>query len=108
MGQAPELGVELGPQLVGTVIPRPTQVQCEFTQYRGIDLVASAHRRSLTHLRSPRCWSVIWDDVEPIGLGPQKPGGGPSAPRSRAVVGAPPSRDPPWSRARAGEDVPPM
>ena len=43
MGQGPELGVELGPQLVRAVVPRPAQVQREVGERLDSDIVCAAH-----------------------------------------------------------------
>src|SRR5207247_11286425 len=54
MGQRPELGIELGPQLVSGTAPRPAQVQGELPERVDPDVLRLAHdRRSLSCNRKP-------------------------------------------------------
>src|SRR6266566_6139102 len=46
MGQGPELGVELGPQLVGAAIPRPAEIQRELGECLDPDVRRPAHDES--------------------------------------------------------------
>src|SRR5712692_4328686 len=43
VGQSPELGVELGPQLVRAAVPRPTQIQRELGERLDPDVLRPAH-----------------------------------------------------------------
>src|SRR5438552_15058922 len=43
MGQGPELGIELGPQLVRAAVPRPAQVQRELGKRLDSDIFCAAH-----------------------------------------------------------------
>src|SRR2546423_1430166 len=58
MGQGPELGVELGPQLVRAAVPRPAQVQRELGERLDSDIFCTAHDElppSVSSVRKAAC-----------------------------------------------------